>query len=67
MIVTQVISDPNDLIMSQHDAMATVNVTTDGENITAPEVMWSVHFGLVDAVIKVTVQNFNTQEKTLKN
>lgn len=67
MIVTQVISDPNDLTMSQHDAMATVNVTTDSENITAPEVMWSVHLGLVDAVIKVTVQNFNTQEKTLKN
>lgn len=36
MIITQVICDPSDLTMSEHVAMATVNVTTDSESITAP-------------------------------
>lgn len=43
MTITQVICDPSDLTMSEHDAMATVNVTTYGKSITAPtEAMWSV-------------------------
>lgn len=43
MIITQVICDPSDLTMSEHDAMATAKVTTDGERIAAPtEGMWSV-------------------------
>lgn len=43
MIITQVTCDPSDLTMSEHDAMATAKVTTDGERIATPtEGMWSV-------------------------
>lgn len=62
MIITQVTCDPSDLTMSEHDAMATAKVTTDGERIATPtEGMWSVlrTFGLVGCSDKVHRREFH--------
>lgn len=62
MIITQVICDPSDLTMSEHDATATAKVTTDGERIAAPtEGMWSVMspFGLGGCSDKVHRTEFH--------